>query len=373
MYQELPLGRLVPHTGKKCRSIHLRPQSGRQNTAARHRQHYHSGICQAASGSAQAQQSSKANTPDEDLGDQQVYDPMRATVQPVFRSTPREGTEGEEAQSHGRLLFVSESNVCRSVLAEAFLRRMISTAGLAEKVSIESKACRDYNIGDPPDPAVLRAAAEIGLNLQDGKVAELFDPSRDIGVYDMVLVMDKFTASDVLREVSIFDTIHKENSYTSKVRRLGEFHPGLIEKGASDDQDIADPLYGNTGGPEEQVAVQEVAEVVNQACNGLKNDSSGLILPSALPSEKEANATLPQGVQVADGAQATGFRRKLLESCAAKNSFRDTCTVTSGKDGSCTVCANCQTFGEKTVGSCVDTSSGCADITNVNGKLVCNH
>ena len=55
-------------------------------------------------------------------------------------------------------------------------------------------------------------------------------------------------------QVSIYDTIHKENSYTSKVRRLGEFHPGLVEKGASDDQDIADPLYGNTGGPEEQVS-----------------------------------------------------------------------------------------------------------------------
>ncbi len=76
---------------------------------------------------------------DEKLGDQQVYDPMRATVQPSFRTVPREETAREESQGHGRLLFVSESNVCRSVLAEAFLQRMISTAGLAEKVSIESK------------------------------------------------------------------------------------------------------------------------------------------------------------------------------------------------------------------------------------------
>ncbi len=63
------------------------------------------------------------------------------------------------------------------------------------------QACRDYNIGDPPDPAVVKAAIEIGLALPEGKVAELFDPSRDIGVYDLVLVMDKFTAADVLREV----------------------------------------------------------------------------------------------------------------------------------------------------------------------------
>ena len=62
-----------------------------------------------------------------------------------------------------------------------------------------------------------------------------------------------------------------------------------------------------------------------------------------------------------------------MQSCAAKNSFQATCTVTSGNDGSCTVCANCQTVGGKTIGSCVDTSQGCGDITNLNGKLVCNH
>ena len=110
--------------------------------------------------------------------------------------------------------------------------------------------------------------------------------------YDMILVMDKFTAADVMREVSalfttcysilpalcmetlsttktgdgawipltcclvqisVYDTINKHGKYTQKVRRLGEFHPILANAQESDGQDIDDPLYGNEGGEKEEV------------------------------------------------------------------------------------------------------------------------
>jgi len=38
--------------------------------------------------------------------------------------------------------------------------------------------------------------------LPEGAVARQFDHERDIVAFDLVLVMDKFTAADVLREVS---------------------------------------------------------------------------------------------------------------------------------------------------------------------------
>ena len=47
------------------------------------------------------------------------------------------------------------------------------------------------------------------------------DFERDIVDYELLLVMDKFTAADVLREVSVYDTISKAGRYTSKVRALG--------------------------------------------------------------------------------------------------------------------------------------------------------
>ena len=44
------------------------------------------------------------------------------------------------------------------------------------------------------------------------------DFEADIVAHELVLVMDKFTAADVLREVSVYDAINKAARYTSKVR-----------------------------------------------------------------------------------------------------------------------------------------------------------
>ena len=44
------------------------------------------------------------------------------------------------------------------------------------------------------------------------------DFEADIVAHELVLVMDKYTAADVLREVSVYDTINPAARYTSKVR-----------------------------------------------------------------------------------------------------------------------------------------------------------
>lgn len=64
-----------------------------------------------------------------------------------------------------------------------------------------SSFCRDYNVGDPPEPAVLAAAAEAALVIPPDTEARQFAPETDIVRADLVLVMDKYTAADVLREV----------------------------------------------------------------------------------------------------------------------------------------------------------------------------
>ena len=53
--------------------------------------------------------------------------------------------------------------------------------------------------------------------------------------------------------MSVYETINRAQQYSKKVRRLGEFHPQLAQSKAQDGQDIDDPLYGNMGGPNEQV------------------------------------------------------------------------------------------------------------------------
>lgn len=62
----------------------------------------------------------------------------------AFRSTPwaQEKVEKESSRTAARILFVSESNVCRSVLAEAVMRDILHERGMSEEVVCESKGTR---------------------------------------------------------------------------------------------------------------------------------------------------------------------------------------------------------------------------------------
>eukprot|EP00210_Caulerpa_lentillifera_P006713 g6415.t1 len=158
---------------------------------------------------------------------------------------------------------------------------LLSQSGLTSFVHCESRATRDYNIGEGPDPAVIEASENLSIFLNENKKAELFNYEKDIVLFDLVLVMDKFTAADVLREISVYDTIQKEKRYSVKVRRLGEFHPKLKLNEQTDGQDIDDPLYGNYGGTSTRIQVEEAAKTIEAACLGLLTYLQGI--------EKRAN------------------------------------------------------------------------------------
>jgi len=50
--------------------------------------------------------------------------------------------------------------------------------------------------------SVQAAVQQMGLQIPENFQARQINPERDIVCFDVVLVMDKFTAADVLREVS---------------------------------------------------------------------------------------------------------------------------------------------------------------------------
>ncbi|DBA94929.1 TPA: hypothetical protein ACH3X1_002458 [Trebouxia sp. C0004] len=187
----------------------------------------------------------------------QDLDVSHAVVDASYRSTPWAAQREEDASTSTvvQVLMISESNVCRSVLAEIIMRQQLTDAGLDSMVQVESKGTRDYNVGDGADVSVQAAVQQMGLQIPENFQARQINPERDIVCFDVVLVMDKFTAADVLREVSVYDTINKDAQYSLKVRRLGEYHSGLAATKDQEGQDIGDPLYGNAGGVDELVCI----------------------------------------------------------------------------------------------------------------------
>ncbi|GLI64599.1 hypothetical protein VaNZ11_007906 [Volvox africanus] len=204
----------------------------------------------------------------------------RLVVEPVIRTAPWD--EGrlrqQEEKPQACILLISESDMCRTVLAAASLREMLAEEGLEGRVEISTCGTRPYNLGEGPEPAAIAAVEALGLKTPVEHIARLFDPAYDILSYDLLLVMDKYTAGDVMREVSSFELINRTTHFSDKVRRLGEFLAPTATHGSAaasqyggeaDELDVEDPLYGNVGGEEEEQAVLRVARMIWESCRGL--------------------------------------------------------------------------------------------------------
>ena len=68
-------------------------------------------------------------------------DVSNSVVQTSFRSTPEAAESRQQASTSttAEVLLVSESNACRSVLAEAILRQQLQECGLDSLVNVQSK------------------------------------------------------------------------------------------------------------------------------------------------------------------------------------------------------------------------------------------
>ncbi|KAJ7541447.1 hypothetical protein O6H91_10G059900 [Diphasiastrum complanatum] len=196
--------------------------------------------------------------------DRRNWDVSNACINPVYRSSTLLRSPSESINDKlVRVLFLSEGNVCRSVYAEAIFTQLVRESGLSDIVECSSKATTNYNIGEPPDYRAVQVAEEYGLKLREGTVARVVDSANDIVDYDLLLVMDRFNASDLMKEVTLHEAIDKRTRYAYKVHRLGEFSSSrLIE-------DIDDPLYGNMGGPKEIELLRQVYDDLVDSCKGL--------------------------------------------------------------------------------------------------------
>lgn len=128
-----------------------------------------------------------------------------AVVSPAYRSTPWAAEQAAAAagasRTPARIALVSESGICRGVLAAAALAAALQRRGLGEQVAVECRATQAYCVGEGPHEAAAAVAAELGLALPADYAVQQFEEARDIVDFDVVLVCDKFTAADVLREV----------------------------------------------------------------------------------------------------------------------------------------------------------------------------
>ncbi len=145
-------------------------------------------------------------------------------------STTEIGSGRSAGTARSSVLFVCMGNICRSPLAEGVFRAYVARAGLQKSIRVDSAGTHDYQLGQPPDPRALAAAARRGFKLPPHRARRV--GARDFGRFEWILAMDRHN----LRELQAL----RPEDY--------EGHLGLLLalRDPSLPDEVPDPYYGGT-------------------------------------------------------------------------------------------------------------------------------
>ncbi len=148
-----------------------------------------------------------------------------------------------------KVLFVCLGNICRSPAAEGVFRQMVKSAGLENKIHIDSAGTGAWHVGDAPDARMTHHAQKRGYDLKDLEARQIIAP-KDLENFDYILTMDHSNYRNVLAL-----DIHKKHHH--KIKPLTSFcRVHSIEE-------VPDPYYREDDG------FEYVLDLIEDACREL--------------------------------------------------------------------------------------------------------
>ncbi|MDX1633043.1 MAG: low molecular weight protein-tyrosine-phosphatase [Marinobacter sp.] len=148
-----------------------------------------------------------------------------------------------------RVLFVCLGNICRSPTAEGVFRHVVTQAGLADRIHVDSCGTADFHVGEPPDRRSQAAARSRGIDLSELRARQL--SPEDLKRFDYVLVMDRQNLANV-RE------LWHQNGGAQP-----ELFLSYADQGDADTDEVPDPYHGGEQG------FERVFDLVQAASEGL--------------------------------------------------------------------------------------------------------
>uniref|UniRef100_A0A8C9HZP2 Low molecular weight phosphotyrosine protein phosphatase n=1 Tax=Piliocolobus tephrosceles TaxID=591936 RepID=A0A8C9HZP2_9PRIM len=133
-------------------------------------------------------------------------------------------------QATKSVLFVCLGNICRSPIAEAVFRKLVTDQNISENWVIDSGAVSDWNVGRSPDPRAVSCLRNHGIPTAH-KARQI--TKEDFATFDYILCMDESNLRDLNRKSNQVKTCK------AKIELLGSYDPQkqLI---------IEDPYYVST-------------------------------------------------------------------------------------------------------------------------------
>lgn len=141
-----------------------------------------------------------------------------------------------------RVLMVCLGNICRSPMADGWLRHKVKMHQLA--IEVDSAGTANYHVGSKPDHRMRRLSLEYGVSIDELRARQF--SVADFDNYDIIFAMDKSNEQNILR-------LARNEADQQKVRLfLNELYPGQ-------DLEVPDPYYGT------DMNFKEVIELLDQA------------------------------------------------------------------------------------------------------------
>jgi protein-tyrosine phosphatase len=154
-----------------------------------------------------------------------------------------------------RVCFVCTGNICRSPMAEAVFRHLVTEAGLSGLVEVDSAGTDSWHVGEDADPRTVDALRARGY--RGAHRARQFDRSW-FRRRDLVVALDAGHLRALRRLAPDAET-------ADRIRLLRSFDPAVASEAeaAAVDLDVPDPYYGDAAG------FARCLDLVEAACRGL--------------------------------------------------------------------------------------------------------
>ena len=173
-----------------------------------------------------------------------------------------------------RVCVICSGNICRSPMGEVILRSMLLSAGLGDRVVVDSAGTGGWHEGDAADPRTLRALRDHGYDGTHHRARE-FRPEW-FSDRDLIVVADEGHLRDLRRWAP-------DAHASAKVRLLREFDPAAV----SGTLEVDDPYFGDSED------FDSCLIVVERACRGIVGHLRAELVELSGPANRSEPANSP--------------------------------------------------------------------------------
>ncbi|MCF6262233.1 MAG: low molecular weight phosphotyrosine protein phosphatase [Xanthomonadales bacterium] len=146
------------------------------------------------------------------------------------------------------ILFICLGNICRSPLAEGFLRHYAELNHCTDFFNIDSAGTGNWHSGKSPDRRAIRAAAEHGVDISALRARQI--SSVDFDRFQHIIALDRENLTDLQHLKANISTDCRLSLFSDLIDK-----PGFI--------DVLDPWYGS------YADFQAVSQQLDRACKVL--------------------------------------------------------------------------------------------------------